>query len=107
MVYAARRQQAMEGQAMRRRAMQQQAQAAPTQEQGVAPEFAPQDLWDVVQRWEIAIKNHRRHGVVCNQRCVLELTLVLVVPTGSQSKAVVNMNSFCSVYVVLTKVGDE
>jgi hypothetical protein len=39
---AARRQQAMEGQAMRRRAMQQQAQAAPTQEQGVAPEFAPQ-----------------------------------------------------------------
>ena len=39
---AARRQQAMEGQAMRRRAIQQQAQAAPTQEQGVAPEFAPQ-----------------------------------------------------------------
>ena len=39
---AARLQQAMEGQAMRRRAMQQQAQAAPTQEQGVAPEFAPQ-----------------------------------------------------------------
>lgn len=39
---AARRQQAMEGQAMRRRAMEQQAQAAPTQEQGVAPEFAPQ-----------------------------------------------------------------
>jgi hypothetical protein len=39
---AARRQQAMEGQAMRRRAMQQQAQVAPTQEQGVAPEFAPQ-----------------------------------------------------------------
>jgi hypothetical protein len=38
----ARRQQAMEGQAMRRRAIQQQAQAAPTQEQGVAPEFAPQ-----------------------------------------------------------------
>jgi len=39
---AARRQQAMEGQAMRRRAIQQQAQVAPTQEQGVAPEFAPQ-----------------------------------------------------------------
>ena len=38
----ARRQQAMEGQAMRRRAMEQQAQAAPTPEQGVAPEFAPQ-----------------------------------------------------------------
>jgi hypothetical protein len=39
---AARRQQTMEGQAMRRRAMEQQAQAAPTPEQGVAPEFAPQ-----------------------------------------------------------------
>ena len=39
---AARQQQAMEGQAMRRRAIQQQAQVAPTQEQGVAPEFAPQ-----------------------------------------------------------------
>lgn len=38
----ARRQQAMEGQAMRRRAMEQQAQAAPTPEQGVAPEFVPQ-----------------------------------------------------------------
>jgi hypothetical protein len=37
---AARRQQAMEGQAMRRRALQQQAQAAPTQEQGVAPEMS-------------------------------------------------------------------
>ena len=37
---AARRQQAMEGQAMRRRAMEQQAQAAPTQEQGVAPEMS-------------------------------------------------------------------
>lgn len=37
---AARRQQAMEGQAMRRRAIQQQAQAAPTQEQGVAPEMS-------------------------------------------------------------------
>ena len=44
---AARRQQAMEGQAMRRRAIEQQAQAAPTQEQGVAPEMsapAPQAL---------------------------------------------------------------
>ena len=39
---AARRQQAMEGQAMRRRAIQQQEQFAPRQEQGVAPEFAPQ-----------------------------------------------------------------
>ena len=38
----ARRQQAMEGQAMRRRAMEQQAQAAPTPEQGVSPEFVPQ-----------------------------------------------------------------
>ena len=38
----ARRQQAMEGQAMRRRAIQQQTQAYPAQEQGVAPEFAPQ-----------------------------------------------------------------
>jgi len=38
----ARRQQAMEGQAMRRRAMEQQAQAAPTPEQGVAPEVAPE-----------------------------------------------------------------
>jgi hypothetical protein len=37
---AARRQQAMEGQAMRRRALQLQAQAAPTQEQGVAPEMS-------------------------------------------------------------------
>ena len=38
----ARRQQAMEGQAMRRRAIQQQTQAYPAQEPGVAPEFAPQ-----------------------------------------------------------------
>lgn len=38
---AARRQQAMEGQAMRRRSIQQ-TQASPAQEQGVAPEFAPQ-----------------------------------------------------------------
>ena len=37
---AARRQQAMEGQAMRRRAIQQQEQFAPRQEQGVAPEMA-------------------------------------------------------------------
>jgi hypothetical protein len=38
---AARRQQAMEGQAMRRRSIQQ-TQAYPVQERGVAPEFAPQ-----------------------------------------------------------------
>ena len=37
---AARRQQAMEGQSMRRRAIQQQEQFAPMQEQGVAPEMA-------------------------------------------------------------------
>jgi hypothetical protein len=41
-ISAARQQQAMEGQAMRRRAIQQQTQASPAQEQGVAPAFAPQ-----------------------------------------------------------------
>ena len=37
---AAQQQQAMEGQAMRRRAIQQQEQFAPMQEQGVAPEMS-------------------------------------------------------------------
>jgi hypothetical protein len=40
-------------------------------------------------------------------RCVLESTLVLVVPIGPQSKAVVNTNSFFSKYVGVIKVGDE
>jgi hypothetical protein len=37
---AAQQQQAMEGQAMRRRALQQQEQSAPIQEQGVAPDMS-------------------------------------------------------------------
>ena len=42
LISAARQQQATEGQAMRRRALQYQTQASPAQEQGVAPAFAPQ-----------------------------------------------------------------
>jgi hypothetical protein len=57
--------------------------------------------WVVVQKWGVPSE-----WVVC-RRYALGLTLVLGVPTGFQSKAVLNTNNSYNVYVVLIKVSDE